>query len=365
MLGPLLVDLSREFDVPLGRAGLLAAAMALPWALGAPFTGVLSDRLGRRPLIVLALAGIGATSIACAGARSFAALLGLRFLCGVFGAFGPAAMMAAVGDLFPPARRARAMGWLNMGFALSAVAGVPLIGVVDGWLGWRAAFVTAGVALLALALLIRVAFPAPPPVGAAGGVLSTYRVVFRLPRLANVLGANLLERSTFFMATVYLPPFLMLTYARDAAQAAPALSAVALGTITGNVLGGWLGDRFPRPAIFVVAQTLAGGIALALFGLAPGLTASAATGALFGLTNAASRPAFLAYSSELLPTQRGAVLGLVGITNQGGIVLGSALGALVMSLGGYAALAVAAAAGGALAAALAVPLALRGEVAAA
>jgi predicted MFS family arabinose efflux permease len=46
MLGPLLVDLSRELDVSLGEAGLLAAAMAVPWALTAPFAGVLSDRLG-------------------------------------------------------------------------------------------------------------------------------------------------------------------------------------------------------------------------------------------------------------------------------------------------------------------------------
>src|SRR5687768_7230314 len=55
MLGPLLVDLSRELDVSLGQAGLLAAAMAVSWAAAAPFAGVLSDRLGRRPMIVLAL----------------------------------------------------------------------------------------------------------------------------------------------------------------------------------------------------------------------------------------------------------------------------------------------------------------------
>src|SRR5437016_6232347 len=74
MLGPLLVDLSRELDVPLGQAGLLATVMALPWALGAPFTGLLSDRLGRRPLIVMALAGVGLSSIAAAFATSFAML---------------------------------------------------------------------------------------------------------------------------------------------------------------------------------------------------------------------------------------------------------------------------------------------------
>src|SRR6187401_3350655 len=55
MLGPLLVDLSRDLDVSLGQAGLLAAAMAVAWAVAAPFAGVLSDRLGRRPMIVLAL----------------------------------------------------------------------------------------------------------------------------------------------------------------------------------------------------------------------------------------------------------------------------------------------------------------------
>jgi MFS family permease len=45
--------------VRLGQAGLLAAVMSLSWALGAPFAGLLSDRLGRRPITVLALAGLG------------------------------------------------------------------------------------------------------------------------------------------------------------------------------------------------------------------------------------------------------------------------------------------------------------------
>src|ERR1700704_1959776 len=90
MVAPLLVDLSRKMDVPLGQAGLLAGAMSLPWALGAPFTGLLSIRLGRRPLIVLALAGVGLSTIASAFTTSFAMLLVARFAAGVFGAFGPA-----------------------------------------------------------------------------------------------------------------------------------------------------------------------------------------------------------------------------------------------------------------------------------
>src|SRR3954447_18442615 len=63
MLGPLLVDLSHELDVSLGRAGLLAAALAVSWAVAAPFAGLLSDRFGRRPMIVLALSGLGIVTV--------------------------------------------------------------------------------------------------------------------------------------------------------------------------------------------------------------------------------------------------------------------------------------------------------------
>src|ERR671932_31421 len=256
MVGPLLLDLSRELGVALGQAGLLAAAMSLPWALGAPFTGLLSDRLGRRPLIVLALAGIGLSTIAAAFATSFLMLLLARFAAGVFGAFGPASVMAAVGDLYPP-------------------------------------------------------------------------------------------------------PFLMLSYGLTAADVAPALALVAIGTIVGNTLGGWLGDRYhgPRAAIFVCAQLLAGSLGLALFGIAPGLVLSVVLGAAFGLVNATSRPAFLALGSELSPRYRGALLGLLSLTNQGGSVLGSSLGGLAIGLGSYGTLAILTLCGGLGAAALAVPLA--------
>lgn len=111
----------------MGRAGLLATAMAIPWALGSPLAGFVSDRAGRRPLMVAALAGVGGLYLVAASAASFALLVIVRVLAGAMGSAGPTSVMAAVGDLFPSARRARAMGWFNMGFSLAAVAGVPLV----------------------------------------------------------------------------------------------------------------------------------------------------------------------------------------------------------------------------------------------
>jgi len=359
MVGPLLVDLSQDLGVTLSQAGLLAAAMAATWAVSAPFAGLLSDRLGRRPLIVIALGGLGIVNLGAGLASDYWVLMAMRLLAGICGGFGPASVMAAVGDLFPPERRGMAMGWLNMGFSLAAVAGTPAIGAIGGLFGWRWAFAASGVLLLALTLLIQLAFPPSSRSAGAGGVLATYRAVLVVPWLGHVLAANLLERSVFNLGVLYLPSFLMLSYGLDAVGVAPTLSLIAAGTIGGNVLGGWLGDRFPKATIFVAAQIVAAGLALALFSLPVGLVASAVGGGLFGLANASSRPAMLALGTELSVRHRGTVLGLLSLTNQGGIVIGSALGGAAVGLGGYWAVALVTAGGGLLAAACAIPFARR------
>ena len=246
MLGPLLVDLSQDLDVSLGQAGLLAAAMAVTWALAAPFAGVLSDRFGRRPLIVMALLGLGAVTLGAALAPDFGVLLVMRTLAGIFGGFGP--------------------------------------------------------------------------------------------------------------AVLYLPSFLMLGYGLDAVAVAPILVLMAVGSIVGTLGGGWLGDRLPKAAIFVIAQGLAAAIALILFTQTPGLAISAVGGAVFTLVNASSRPALLALSTELSTRYRGAILGVFSVTNQAGIVLGSSVGGLAIGLGGYGVLALTMAVDGVLASGLALPL---------
>lgn len=356
MIGPLLVDLSREFGVSLGHAGLLAAASAFPQALASPFAGIISDRFGRRPLIVFGIASIGMMAMAAAAAPSFAALVAARVLTGLLGCFGPTSLMAAVGDLFPAGRRALAMGWFNMGFSLAAIAGVPLLGAAGGWLGWRWAFALNGAGMLVLALAIQLGFPSSRGFASPSGVLATYREIWRVPRLASVLGANLVERSMFGIVTLYLPAFLMLQHALSAAGVAPFLSVVAVGTIAGNLCGGWLGDRLSRPAIFVVAQIVAGALGLLLFVLPLALVVAVTIAAALGFVNATSRPGFLAQSSELAPGHRGALFGLLALSNQIGMAGGAALGALVIELSGYTGMAAVAAAQGVLAAALAIPL---------
>jgi DHA1 family inner membrane transport protein len=356
MIGPLLVDIARDLNVSLGQAGLLAAAAGVPQALFSPFSGLLSDRLGRKPMIVMAFGSVAALSVAAALAPGFAALVVVRFLAGLLGSLAPTSLMASVGDLFPAERRARAMGWFNMGFSFAAIGGVPIMGAVGGALGWRWAFVAIGLLMLLLTGSIWLWFPRIPPDATGTSVLATYRAVWGVPRLLNLLGANLMERSLFAMVAIYLPAFVMLSFHMTAVGVAPVLALVAIGAITGNVLGGRLGDRFHKPVIFVVAQVISAGLGLALFGAGLSLAPVVALAIALTLCNAASRPAFLAYGSELAPRQRGALFGLIALTNQSGLVIGAAVGAAAIGGGGYRGMALAALAQGAVAAGLALPL---------
>lgn len=355
MIGPLLVGIAADLGVSVGQAGLLAAVTALPQGLGSPVAGLLSDRFGRRPLIVLSLGGLGVLSVVAAAAPSFAALALIRFAAGLVGSLAPTGFMVSIGEIFPAARVARAMGWFNMGFSVAAIAGVPLMAAIGGTLGWRWAFATIGGVLLLAALATRLGFPALPPPAVPSSVRATYRALWSVRGLSSILAANLVERSLFVLVTIYLPPFLMLGYGLTAAEVAPAIVVVALGSVGGNLLGGWLGDRFHRLAIFVLAQVTAGLLGLAVFGAGLALPLAVVLAAVLTLANAASRPAFLAYATDLVPSGRGALFGLVALTNQGGFVVGSLVGAAVIGER-HAGLALAATGLGGLAAILALPL---------
>ncbi len=131
--------------------GVLFALMSGPRVIFNPLFGRLSERYGRRPLMVVASLGTLASSVVWAVAPSLMWLAVSRLLMGVFGA--QAALSAAVAaDVTPPERRGGAMGVLGGAFGLSMILG-PLLGGLVAHFGSHAMVGWAGAAFQAVSVV--------------------------------------------------------------------------------------------------------------------------------------------------------------------------------------------------------------------
>jgi MFS family permease len=122
--------------------GVLAAAYPAVWSIAQPFTGALSDRLGRKGLIVGGMLVQAAAIALLALGRGFGAWLGAAMLLGIGTALVYPTLLAAVADVAHPSWRASAIGvyrfWRDLGFAIGAVVS----GVLADLAGFDAAILT-------------------------------------------------------------------------------------------------------------------------------------------------------------------------------------------------------------------------------
>src|SRR5712692_4114999 len=126
--------------------GLLVSSYAVMQFLFAPVLGALSDRFGRRPVILLALAGLGFDYVLLSVAPTIWWLVLGRIVAGIFGAtFTPAG--AYIADVSPPEKRAANFGLIGVAFGLGFIAG-PAVGGLLGQSNLRLPFmVCAGLTL--------------------------------------------------------------------------------------------------------------------------------------------------------------------------------------------------------------------------
>src|SRR5919206_1374133 len=127
--------------------GLLVSIYAVMQFFCAPVLGALSDRFGRRPVILLALAGLGFDYVLLSLAPTIWWLVLGRVVAGVFGAtFTPVG--AYIADVSPPERRAANFGLIGVAFGLGFIAG-PAVGGLLGESNLRLPFlVCAGLTFL-------------------------------------------------------------------------------------------------------------------------------------------------------------------------------------------------------------------------
>jgi MFS transporter, DHA1 family, tetracycline resistance protein len=147
-----------KFAATAWQVALIGSAYSAGQFVFAPILGKLSDRIGRKPVLLLSLIGTAIGALFTAWAGSIWLLVMWRFLDGSSGAsYGVA--NAAIGDLAPPHRRSALMGMLGAAFGIGFTVGPAMGALISAQFGQRAPFYAlAGLSFLnAIAVLFRVA----------------------------------------------------------------------------------------------------------------------------------------------------------------------------------------------------------------
>jgi DHA1 family tetracycline resistance protein-like MFS transporter len=165
MVIPLLPLLGEAVGASPWDVGLLMASFSAAQFIATPLWGTLSDRAGRRPVILAGLAGSALCYFAMAHADSFMTLLLARSAAGLM-AGNISAAFAYAADITTPENRTRAMGMIGAAFGLGFIGGPALGGVLAGSGGSLADFAPPALAaagLSACALVLAVVTLKEPP----------------------------------------------------------------------------------------------------------------------------------------------------------------------------------------------------------
>ena len=338
MLAPLLIDLSGAFDISVAAAGQLAAVTFGAWAISVISVGPISDSFGRRPVAVAGLTLLAASVIASSFAPNFGALLGLRIVTGLSGGMIPPNSMAAVADVLPAAKRAKAFGILLAVASMSSVIGVPLVAVMSSVGGWRIPFFVIGCLLFVCAVMHWFWYPKIQTAGPRTfSFISRYKQMASIGLFRTALAANLLQRMAFYATISYLAAYLISEHGLSVGETAVPLAIVGIGVVVGSAMAGSVAASDRRTQV-VAGCAVAGGLAsFVLFTF--DISAWGAVGvALVGITFISiGWPTFLAISTEISGSSQATAVGMLGASNQMGGVGGAALGGAFLALGGFSA----------------------------
>ncbi|MEY4791379.1 MAG: hypothetical protein RIT34_186 [Bacteroidota bacterium] len=140
VMSPLGDLLMKEFKVKPDQFGIVVSSYALAAGISGFLTAGFADRFDRKRLLVFFYSGFILGTLFCGMAESYNQLVWARILTGLFGGVMSSISMAIVADIFSLEQRGRVMGFMQMGFGLSQIVGIPLSLFIADMYHWQTPF---------------------------------------------------------------------------------------------------------------------------------------------------------------------------------------------------------------------------------
>jgi DHA1 family tetracycline resistance protein-like MFS transporter len=309
-----------RFNATPRTVGLLIASYSVMQLIFSPILGRLSDKYGRRPVLLLSIIGTGIGFLFLGFANTLWMLFVGRILDGITGG-NISTAQAYIADITTRENRAKGMGLIGAAFGLGFVFGPAIGGVLSRW-GVEVPFIFAAGLCFANALLLYFTLPEtvtpdhPARVSAAGGRGWAQLIEsLKNPRLGFVFIIYFLFIVAFSIMTTTFSLFTMFRFGYDAQHTGYLFAYV--GVLAVVVQGGLIGrlvKRFGELPLVIVGALLFAGSLFAIPFVGPqagGLVALLIGGGLFSIGNSLSAPSLTGLASKSVgPADQGGVLGV-------------------------------------------------------
>jgi DHA1 family tetracycline resistance protein-like MFS transporter len=329
------------FNATPRMVGLLFASYSVMQLVFSPVLGGLSDKYGRRPVLLLSIIGTGIGFLVLGFATTVFMLFVGRILDGITGG-NISTAQAYIADITTPENRAKGMGLIGAAFGLGFIFGPALGGILSQW-GIHVPFLFAAALCFANAILLYFTLPEtvtpdhPAKHRAAGG--RSFRHVlnaFRQPRLSFVLIIYFLFVVAFSIMTTAFSLYTMFRFGYDATQTGYLFAYV--GLIAVIIQGGLIGrlvKRFGELPLVIFGALC---FAISLFAVpfvgpaAGGLAALLVGGGVFSMGNSLATPALNSLASKsATAAEQGVVLGVTQSVSSLARAVGPFLAAILIN----------------------------------
>jgi predicted MFS family arabinose efflux permease len=258
IIAPILPRIGEALAVTDALLGMLVTVYAVMLAVFALVTGPVSDRVGRR---VVLLAGCGVLTLVLAlhgFARSFEALLLVRAVAGAAAGVLSGAAVSYVGDYFPYDRRGWANGWVMSGIAFGQIIGIPLGTILADLGDFRWPFLMFAATMAVATVLIWQFVPQPSVERSSQRLtvriaLREYRGLLAMPEARAAAMTYFLMFLGIGLYVVYLPTWLEDQVGLTPAQIASLFLVGGIANVATGPMAGRLSDRVGRKPLIVTS----------------------------------------------------------------------------------------------------------------
>ncbi len=329
----------------LGMAGIelgaLAASFAIARIILAGPMGNITDRVGRKPILIISLLGFAISNIIYAYAYDVIVMIAARSLEGAVSAgFFPAAN-ALVSDVTTPENRGTAMGYLSMGNMVGFVVGPALGGFLAQFLGIRMPFILAGIATLITMVLVYVLVQEPirktvkealtkVPIRDIIARAKTCYGILGMAMFANMFAMGILEVAFMLDAVINIgvEPYEIGLF----------FGVIGVTMMIGNVGFGKLSDIRGRKWLIVIGA-MVGALSMIMFIFSTTTLDLLVAGIVLSIGMSMRGPAIQALIADVTdPTAYGTIMGMFGAVSNSAYAVSPLIGGQIFDETGSAAI---------------------------